>query len=305
MANSDDEWVPPSEGEIKIREARRERQDKISKLMGQYLLKGYKMLDAVCATCQTVLLRTKATGRSEGVDYCVTCSEMDTDVSKDDPVLDPVAARSAVLENQLKSDASKTTITITPTTATIIIPNNTITPTDTITPTTATINTTSNTSNTDNITDSSTTSPNNIAPIINNYNYYYCASCHGPTSDTLNHAPNTPHQIFTHPNQQQLSSQQQQPSCSQQPIQQPFTHQHQFCHYKSTSSDYYIQRPFFKNQLMNSLDHVNSRIFSLTDNHKYGKDHAEEKATVELINSLLVMNQSLLSLHAHASVKKE
>lgn len=47
----DFEWEPPSEAEMKILEARRERSDKISKLMGDYLLKGYKMLGSVCETC--------------------------------------------------------------------------------------------------------------------------------------------------------------------------------------------------------------------------------------------------------------
>ena len=118
MENSDESWQPPSEGELKIMQARRERQDRISKVMGQYLLKGYKMLDAVCPICQvpartsainlglrsyfiliyfislfligqdsifvhsqTVLLRPK--GSTE--DYCVACSELDSDVAKDDP----------------------------------------------------------------------------------------------------------------------------------------------------------------------------------------------------------------------------
>lgn len=45
------EWEPPSEAELKVFQARRERQDKISKLMGDYLLKGYKMLSNCCDTC--------------------------------------------------------------------------------------------------------------------------------------------------------------------------------------------------------------------------------------------------------------
>ena len=48
---SDFEWEPPSEAEMKILEARRERSDKISKRMGDYLLKGYKMLGSVCEMC--------------------------------------------------------------------------------------------------------------------------------------------------------------------------------------------------------------------------------------------------------------
>jgi hypothetical protein len=48
----DFEWVPPSEAEMKVIEARRERTDKISQLMGEYLLKGYKMLGIVCDICE-------------------------------------------------------------------------------------------------------------------------------------------------------------------------------------------------------------------------------------------------------------
>ena len=33
-------------------QAKRERQDKISKIMGDYLLKGYTMLGTVCHECE-------------------------------------------------------------------------------------------------------------------------------------------------------------------------------------------------------------------------------------------------------------
>jgi len=46
-----DEWQPPTEAELKILQARRERQDKVSKLMGDYLLKGVKMLSTTCDAC--------------------------------------------------------------------------------------------------------------------------------------------------------------------------------------------------------------------------------------------------------------
>lgn len=36
---------------MKVIQARRERQDKISKLMGDYLLKGYRMLGECCDAC--------------------------------------------------------------------------------------------------------------------------------------------------------------------------------------------------------------------------------------------------------------
>lgn len=49
--DEDFEWEPPTEAEMKVIQARRERQDKISKLMGDYLLKGYKMLGECCDVC--------------------------------------------------------------------------------------------------------------------------------------------------------------------------------------------------------------------------------------------------------------
>lgn len=53
MAELEDEfdWQPPSESELKVIEARRERNNKISSIMGQYLLKGYKMLAVTCQVC--------------------------------------------------------------------------------------------------------------------------------------------------------------------------------------------------------------------------------------------------------------
>ena len=49
--DNDYEWQPPSEAEMKIIQARRERSDKISKLMGDYMLKGWKMLGICCPEC--------------------------------------------------------------------------------------------------------------------------------------------------------------------------------------------------------------------------------------------------------------
>jgi len=45
------DWEPPTEAEMKVIQARKERQDKISKLMGGYLLKGYRMLGDCCDVC--------------------------------------------------------------------------------------------------------------------------------------------------------------------------------------------------------------------------------------------------------------
>ena len=44
-------WVPPTEAEQKVIEARRDRNNKISSIMGGYLLKGYKMLATSCPVC--------------------------------------------------------------------------------------------------------------------------------------------------------------------------------------------------------------------------------------------------------------
>ncbi|XP_031561026.1 protein ZNRD2-like [Actinia tenebrosa] len=54
----------------------RERTDKISSLMGQYLLKGYRMLGTCCDTCGTVLLKFR-----DEPDYCVGCNEVDADTT--------------------------------------------------------------------------------------------------------------------------------------------------------------------------------------------------------------------------------
>ncbi|XP_076017538.1 protein ZNRD2 [Genypterus blacodes] len=97
--NGDDkdfDWEPPTDAEMKVIQARRERQDKISKLMGDYLLKGYKMLGECCDVCGTILLQDKQQKL-----YCVSCQELDSDVDKDNPALNAQAALSQVRERQL------------------------------------------------------------------------------------------------------------------------------------------------------------------------------------------------------------
>ena len=59
----DYEWKPPTEAEMKVLNARRERSDKISKLMGEYMLKGYKMMGHVCAECSVSIGCTEASVR--------------------------------------------------------------------------------------------------------------------------------------------------------------------------------------------------------------------------------------------------
>lgn len=80
---------------MKVIEARRERQDKISKLMGDYLLKGYRMLADACVECGTILLQDK-----KQKEYCVACQELNSDVDKDNPALNPQAALTQVRERQ-------------------------------------------------------------------------------------------------------------------------------------------------------------------------------------------------------------
>ena len=43
--------------------------------MGQYLLKGYRMLDAMCPVCSAILLQTPI--GEGGMKYCVGCMEVD------------------------------------------------------------------------------------------------------------------------------------------------------------------------------------------------------------------------------------
>ncbi|KAM7536490.1 hypothetical protein Aperf_G00000088284 [Anoplocephala perfoliata] len=54
------------------RERRRKRSDKISELMGAYLLKGWRMLQSCCPVCDTILFLNR-----EGNLYCVACNEVD------------------------------------------------------------------------------------------------------------------------------------------------------------------------------------------------------------------------------------
>ena len=97
MQQEDSEWAPPSDAELKVINARRERSDKISKLMSEYLLKGYKMLATTCPKCMTIELKTR-----EGEIYCVACSEVDCEeTSKDNPLLNRQAAESQLRENAL------------------------------------------------------------------------------------------------------------------------------------------------------------------------------------------------------------
>jgi len=98
MASSgsdDNEWQPPTEAEMKLLAARRERSDKISQIMGQYLLKGYRMLGTNCTECECIMMQDK-----QKRNYCIACEELDTDTDKDDPAVSQTAARSLVEERR-------------------------------------------------------------------------------------------------------------------------------------------------------------------------------------------------------------
>ncbi|XP_054997694.1 protein ZNRD2 isoform X1 [Sorex araneus] len=94
----DSSWHTPTEAETKVLQARRERQDRISRLMGDYLLRGYRMLGETCEDCGTILLQDK-----QKKIYCVACQELDSDVDKDNPALNAQAALSQAREHQLAS----------------------------------------------------------------------------------------------------------------------------------------------------------------------------------------------------------
>lgn len=104
MASVDDDysWSPPSEAELKVIEARRERNNKISSLMGQYLLKGYKMLAITCPVCDCILLEDRTKNK-----YCIGCCEVDADTKKDNPAVSEEAARKAVEEIQHRQRQDK------------------------------------------------------------------------------------------------------------------------------------------------------------------------------------------------------
>ncbi|ELU08865.1 hypothetical protein CAPTEDRAFT_125709, partial [Capitella teleta] len=92
------DWKPPTDAEMKVHQARRERQDRISKIMGEYLLRGYKMLATTCPHCATILMLDK-----QGRNYCIACSELDSDADKDDPALNTQAARQLEAEQNQRS----------------------------------------------------------------------------------------------------------------------------------------------------------------------------------------------------------
>ena len=105
MSDSEEDWAPPTEAQMKVIQAKRERSDKISKLMGDYLLKGYKMLATSCPVCLTVELQDRT-----GTKFCVACTEVDChETSKDDPALSSQAAERVVEEEAFISRSNADT----------------------------------------------------------------------------------------------------------------------------------------------------------------------------------------------------
>jgi len=90
-----DEWKPPTDAELKVINARRERSDKISKKMGEYMLKGHKMLATCCPICTTIEMQDR-----QGKVYCIACTEIDNDENaKDNPLLNRDAATRTLAES--------------------------------------------------------------------------------------------------------------------------------------------------------------------------------------------------------------
>jgi len=102
----DDEiWTPPTEAEMQIIKATRERNDKISNSMGKYLLQGYKMLDSSCTTCATILLQDKQKRL-----YCVGCSEIDSIVNANNNIEIKDAAKQRTGEIKLSANNSSSSL---------------------------------------------------------------------------------------------------------------------------------------------------------------------------------------------------
>jgi len=100
--SEDEEWTPPSEAEMKVLQAKRERSDKISKLMGDYLLKGYRMLATSCPQCFNIELQDRS-----GNKYCVACQEVDChENSKDNPAISQRAASRGIAEEAFATQRS-------------------------------------------------------------------------------------------------------------------------------------------------------------------------------------------------------
>ncbi|VDN13866.1 unnamed protein product [Dibothriocephalus latus] len=89
-----------TEEDIAMRQYRA-RSDKISSIMGGYLLKGWRMLGETCDACDTILLMDR-----EGQTYCIGCSEID---GKHDPPA-PAVTSGGGLTNGASGDKQLTPV---------------------------------------------------------------------------------------------------------------------------------------------------------------------------------------------------
>ncbi|KAA0183495.1 hypothetical protein FBUS_00711 [Fasciolopsis buskii] len=91
-----------SEEEKQAIAAQQKRSDKISSLMGEYLLKGWRMLDESCPKCGTILFMQKS-----GKRYCVACSEVDAD---DQDSVSEKAAKVVKLHSPLRTSVEPSSV---------------------------------------------------------------------------------------------------------------------------------------------------------------------------------------------------
>lgn len=82
-------WQPPTEAETKVLQARRERQDRISRLMGDYLLRGYRMLGETCEDCGVSLRACGVRGGGPGPRTLQGCTRRPPRLSPTSRLLPP------------------------------------------------------------------------------------------------------------------------------------------------------------------------------------------------------------------------
>ena len=81
----DEEWTPPTPAQMKEIEQKRQRSDMYSKKMGEYLLKGWKMLNEYCPVTGDVPLMQNREGRKYSVALEKFIDEIETEASAPAP----------------------------------------------------------------------------------------------------------------------------------------------------------------------------------------------------------------------------
>jgi len=81
--------------------------NRITKIMGTYLLKGYTLLDSHCQTCQTPLMKAKSSEL-----YCIYCNEINTHPTHNNSknTKSSIESNVAMIED-IKENSSKTSHT--------------------------------------------------------------------------------------------------------------------------------------------------------------------------------------------------